>query len=74
VLAAPKGDAQEIRRLVEAGADSCRKDRHGMTARIRAENRGRQAIASLLLEAEEKWGCSEKWAAHLADNRKQQMA
>ena len=57
IIAAPKGNVEEVRSLLEAGADPCARDRHGMTARVRAQNRGHDDIVALLLDAEEKAGC-----------------
>ena len=60
MIAAPRGNIEEVRRLLEAGADPCRRDRDGMTARVRAHNRGHDEIVALLLAAEESAGCGKR--------------
>lgn len=56
IIAAPKGDIEEVRSLLRAGADPFARDMYGMTARTRAKNRGHDEIVALLLDAEEKIG------------------
>jgi len=49
-IAALLGDAKEVQRLLEAGADANVKDRKGWTALMNAAQRGHVAVMKLLLE------------------------
>lgn len=47
-----KGDIEKVNNLLSQGANPFLKDKHGMTARIRAENTGRKEIVNILEKAE----------------------
>jgi len=59
MIAAVKGDGEEVARLLNAGANPLVQDKHGMTARTRAVNRGYPEVAALLEKAEADTSVSE---------------